>query len=374
MADFPTPEFTATNRIPERQSLRGVLHAPSTAHHRDLERPFRIADAKAGEGRIELHRMRVAHGETPSARWIPMRSNNATMLDGLKAIAGSTDPAGADPKPSHWPHTHSLPFVSSSASTSPEAKYAVSRGTTVGASLASDRSVHLRATSIRTKRLARRGRGVLFREHMHGAGPVFALLVLEIVVRVGGVERQHALAEMGAFGGHGDSSIQRWRQFFDAVVEEKRIAEHCPSAATTILSALVAGSSNYRGRRAGYNRDYGGGTRLCALGPGALVPVLGIIRALLDCGLLDYDSGRIAFSPLPQGAPVIEFVTTNTPAAFARLDYDRSTAASLAVASLDDGSVMFIAVPTPAPAAVAPLIMTGFGGRRALRRLTMMGG
>jgi hypothetical protein len=27
-----------------------------------------------------------------------MRSNNATMLDGLKAIAGSTDPAGADPK------------------------------------------------------------------------------------------------------------------------------------------------------------------------------------------------------------------------------------------------------------------------------------
>ncbi|KAJ7036138.1 hypothetical protein C8F04DRAFT_1096259 [Mycena alexandri] len=72
-----------------------VLSATSSNHPRDFEGSFRLAQAAASGGRMELHYMFLSAGSTARARWFPLRSSSSAISEGLRAIACSIEPGAA---------------------------------------------------------------------------------------------------------------------------------------------------------------------------------------------------------------------------------------------------------------------------------------
>ncbi|KAF8209164.1 hypothetical protein K438DRAFT_1960896 [Mycena galopus ATCC 62051] len=70
-----------------------VLPLTNADNPRDMEHPFRIAQAAASGGRMELHCMFVSAGSTGRGRWFTMRSSSAALVDRLAVIAQGIDPS-----------------------------------------------------------------------------------------------------------------------------------------------------------------------------------------------------------------------------------------------------------------------------------------
>ncbi|KAJ7451315.1 hypothetical protein FB451DRAFT_1186256 [Mycena latifolia] len=93
MHSYPSTDFYTLFDYTQGPAAQVTVH-PASSRPKDLRRSqFRIGEARASTGHLELHYMRTWDPFKESCgQWIPLRSSSAAASEGLSTIASETEP------------------------------------------------------------------------------------------------------------------------------------------------------------------------------------------------------------------------------------------------------------------------------------------